>query len=256
MSSGRGNRLQTRLSQRNHAPRRLTIENLEPRRYLTVSSTTGLSVSPSRYGTPLVLTATATAGSTGTVTFSDGGTSVGSADLQTDPGKALGFSSASNTSYVTVGSSSTLDSLTDGSNKELTLAAWIDPAADMDNSGIIYKGPLTGSQGTFQVSFAHGVGYPNELNFRLNGSTTSGDGQLTSSTYIPDNTWTFVACTYDGTEQKIYINGALNASASYTAALQTDTNGLAIGIYNSNTSTYNSHYLTFDGGIDEVDAWK
>src|SRR5271165_2642700 len=93
----------------------------------------------------------------------------------------------------------------------------------MDNDGILYKGALNGGNGTIQLSFAHGIGNANKLNFRLNG-ITSGAGQLASNTYIPDNQWTFIACTYNGTQQQIYINGSLDCSANYSSALQSDTN--------------------------------
>ncbi len=168
---------------------------------------------------------------------------------------ALGFSQHTSASYVAVPASPSLDSLTDGSNAQLTLTAWVYPTADMDNGGILYKGPLNGSQGTFQVGFAHGIGHPNELNFRLNGAVGTA-GEVTSSDPIPNNQWTFIACTYDGSRERIYINGALNASASYHAPLENDTSDLCIGIYCSTTYNYNGHYISFQGEIAEVGVWK
>ena len=74
-------------------------------------------------------------------------------------GNVLNFSQHSSESYVSVSASPSLNSLTDGSNRQLSLAMWVYPTADNDNNGILYKGPLgkgpqDGSQGTFQVSFA------------------------------------------------------------------------------------------------------
>src|SRR5208337_5485893 len=62
--------------------------------------------------------------------------------------------------------------------------------------------------------------------------------------------------TYDGSNEDIYINGSLDASASYSAPLQYDTNDLYIGTYYSPAVTYDGHYLSFQGAIDEVGIWK
>ena len=128
----------------------------------------------------------------------------------------------------------------------------------MNNNGIIYKGPYDGSTGAISVSFAQGSSNYNKLDFRLNDSTTSGDGQLTSGTYIPEDQWTFITCTYDGSEQKIYINGVLDASGSYSEPLADDTSDLRIGACYSPSYEYGygDHYLTFQGAIDEVGIWK
>ncbi len=193
----------------------------------------------------------------GTLAIKDNGTTLVSDSLVAQSAAALQFSNTSDTSYLTVPASTALDNLTNGSNKQLTLTAWINPASDMDNDGILFKGPLDESQGTISVSFAHGGGSPNQVNFRLNGAVGgAGDGEVVSSTYIPDNQWTFIACTYDGTNEDIYINGVLDASAAYSASLQSDTSGLAIGAYESATDTYSGHYMTFNGQIEEVGVWK
>ena len=196
------------------------------------------------------------------MTWASGG---GTAALHSSGRTVLGFSQNSSDSYVTVPASPSLNSLTDGSNTQLTLAAWVYPTADNDNNGILFKGPLgkgpqDGSQGTFQVSFAHGVGHPNELNFRLNGAAAwppaPRPGEVTSNDRIPNNQWTFITCTYDGRQQRIYINGKLSASADYSAPLQNDASDLFIGTYCHSTSTYIGHYLSFQGHIDEVGIWK
>ena len=85
----------------------------------------------------------------------------GAATLHSVNGNVLNFSQHSGESYVSVPASPSLNSLTDGRNRQLSLAMWVYPTADNDNNGILYKGPLgkgpqDGSQGTFQVSFAHG----------------------------------------------------------------------------------------------------
>jgi hypothetical protein len=171
--------------------------------------------------------------------------------------KVLAFSQDSNRSYVMVPGSPSLHTLTDGRNKQLSLTAWVYPTEEMDNNGVLYKGRLDRSQGVFQVSFAHGVGQPNKLNFRLNGAGLGDDGELTSDEHIPLNQWTFIACTYDGDKQRIYINGALAASAAYHMPLQEDASAFFIGIYQSTTYRYNDeHYQCFQGSIADVGLWK
>ncbi len=215
---------------------------------LSVSTATTLP------GQDVTLTATVPGNATGTVQFLDNGDDIsGPQELVSGAAAALQFSNESDTSYLTA--SDSLNSLTDGSNTQLTLTAWIYPAANMNNDGILFKGPLDGDQGTISVSFAHGVGSPNELNFRLNGAVGT-SGEVVSSTYIPNNQWTFIACTYDGANEDIYINGVLDASAAYSAVLESDTNALAVGAYYAATDSYDGHYLTFDGKIQEVGAWK
>ncbi len=140
-----------------------------------------------------------------TVAFQDDGTTVYSETASSSTGSALSFDQT-DTSYLTIPASDSLDSLTDGSNSLLTIAGWIYPTADMPNSGIFYKGPLDGRQGVISLGFTQGVGKENKLNFRLNGAV-GGAGHVSSSTYIPDNQWTFIACTYDGANEDIYING-------------------------------------------------
>ena len=104
------------------------------------------------------------------------------------------------------------------------------------------------------------AGQPNELNFRLNGvenfnRVEKRDGEVTSSDRVPNNQWTFITCTYDGRQQRIYINGKLSASGNYSAALQEDASGLFIGTY-CNTYEDSNHALSFQGHIADVGIWK
>ncbi len=203
----------------------------------------------------------------GGVTRVAGRTPTVSSVLHAAEGSVLNFSQHSGERYVAIPASPSLNSLTDGSNRQLSLAMWVYPTADMNNNGILYKGPLgkgpqDGSQGTFQVSFAHGFREYNELNFRLNGvenfnrpTAEKRDGEVTSSDRVPKNQWTFITCTYDGRQQRIYINGKLSASGNYTAPLQEDASDLFVGIY-CNTYEDSNHALSFQGHIDEVGVWK
>ncbi len=225
-------------------------------------TTTSLDTNPAQtvLGEDVGLSASVTRGASGSVTFMDGPTDLGEVTLPTTPtgpDGAVGLSQFSSTNSVYAPPSESLGTLTDGTNTLLTMSAWIYPTGDMNNDGIICKGTEDGPD-AIQLSFAQGFGNANKLDFRLNGSSTDGDGQLTSNTYIPDDKWTFVACTYDGTEQKIYINGALDAWGYYGAniPIESDSGGLYIGRCGDPSYLYGGHYLTFQGSIDEVDIWR
>ncbi len=218
--------------------------------YLPMNTATTLvsSQNPATAGQSVKLTATVTpANATGNVTFLDGGVGIGSEPqpLTVTEGDSLGFNQPG-PSYVTVDPSASLDSL--GGNSQLTLSMWVYPTADMGNSGILYKGPFDGSQGSMSVIFGQVGSNCNLVHFRLNGAVTEA-GEVIANSPIPDNQWTFITCTYNGSEEDIYINGVLNASASYSAPLQSDSCPLYIGGY------YSPGY-SFQGNIDEVGIWN
>ena len=73
-----------------------------------------------------------------------------------------------------------------------------------------------------------------------------GTGNFTGSSAVPLNTWTHIALTYKSGEQKIYINGVEDGSATYTGTLPQNTLPFYIGV------DYNYPSRTFDGAIDEV----
>lgn len=129
----------------------------------------------------------------------------------------------------------------------ITLEAWIYPTSWTNEAwrgNIIVKEESAtgggygymlraGANGT--VNFNFGSGSWNELN------TDPGELVL--------NTWQHVAATYDGVKSRVYINGVLVDSASYTASISNaPTADLNIGA-NISLSRY------FIGKIDEVRIW-
>lgn len=60
--------------------------------------------------------------------------------------------------------------------------------------------------------------------------------------------WQRVACTYDGTTLKLYVDGAMVGSQSYTGSLPMPGTGMVIG-HNNPTGE------NFNGAIDEVQVW-
>jgi len=77
------------------------------------------------------------------------------------------------------------------------------------------------------------------------GSTTDQGVRQASHTAIPLNAWTHIATTYDGANQRFYINGALVATKAQTGSIAVGNQPLRIGGNNVSGEF-------FRGVIDEV----
>ena len=95
-------------------------------------------------------------------------------------------------------------------------------------------------------AIAHQNGTP--LQFWADGTAgSSNDGMVQSTSSIPTNEWIHVVGTYDGSNVKIYINGTLENTKSYTQTPNTTDQPLVIGRWYGN---YDELYT--DGQIDQV----
>ena len=85
--------------------------------------------------------------------------------------------------------------------------------------------------------------------------STTGNTSLTyleTTNSFDENTWYHVAGVYDGTEQKIYVNGVLEATAtSQSGPIDYADSWLAIAMYKDDNENF-----SFDGVIDEVRIWN
>ena len=151
-------------------------------------------------------------------------------------GSALNLDGSSDYVSVTDATDSSLD-VTDS----LTMSVWVKTTSG-DNEGLIYKGDFSGTQGTYQIHLKSSTTVPV---IRLNQSASEGSGQLTGNTTVNDGNWHHIAATYDKTNIKLYIDGGLDNSNSYSTSLSTNNNPLHIGGY------YSSSY-TLNGSIDDV----
>ncbi len=164
----------------------------------------------------------------------DGGTLVNTTFDAGKVGDAFNFSTG--TSYVSVPSATNLNF-----TNALTIEGWVKPSTNNSNNGLIYKGDHLGSQGVYSLHFENN----NRMKFRLNG----GAGQVTGTTSLTDGQWYHVAAVYDQMSMRIYVNGVLDASQAYTAAVATNNAPLIIG-------SYFSPGYSFRGLVDEVSLYS
>lgn len=148
-------------------------------------------------------------------------------------GGALSFSSRD--SMVTVPSSATLD-LTTG----MTLAAWVNPAARQQRFQSIVTKERPGG-----LAYAlHASSPAGRVSSTL--SLGSANRTLQGGSPLPAGIWSHLTATYDGSNQRLYVNGVQVASRASTGTLPTSASPLRIG----NDGVLSGR--AFSGMIDEV----
>lgn len=232
--------------QPHHRKRVMGIEPLERRQLLSVTPTVTLtsSANPSILDHAVTLTATLPANATGSVAFSDGETSLGSAVPLTPAPvtEALQFDGASG--YVDLGDSASQDL---GAN--VTVSAWIRIDGEGAGNGIdLIKQNETGTTGA-----SYGLVYlvsTGKISFSL-ATTNNSWCDYPSTTSISTGTWYHVAGVYDGSSVKVYLNGQLDASyEGVSGDLIEATGHLLIG----KEDAWEPEYVA--GAVDEVGIWN
>ncbi len=146
-------------------------------------------------------------------------------------GKALSFNGTS--SWVTVNDSASLD-LTNG----MTLQAWVYPTT-----------ALTGWRTVMMKEQPGAIVYYLDANSDSSvpamGVYAGADRGLYGNAQVPANTWTHLAATYDGTTQRLYVNGVQVASRAQPGSITVSSSPLRIG----GNSVWGEY---FQGYIDEV----
>jgi hypothetical protein len=129
----------------------------------------------------------------------------------------------------------------------LTVEAWIKPSANLGYAGIVNNlWETSGNRGGFGITMG---GVSANIMFAITNST--------SATYLPAsipalNEWVHVACTYDGTTMRVYVNGAVASTMAKSGNISyASPNALMIGRYWDDNESY---YYT--GGIDDVRLWN
>jgi PKD repeat protein len=131
-------------------------------------------------------------------------------------GRALKFNGKSD--WVTVDHSASLN-LTKG----MTLEAWVYPTASTSTPAtiLIKEASRTAS---YRIYTNQSGGKPTSI-INIGGGMKT----LSGGSTLPLNTWSHVAATYDGSTQKLYVNGALVGSRSQSGSIDTSTGKLRIG---------------------------
>ena len=146
-------------------------------------------------------------------------------------GGALSFNGS--TSLVRVADSASLDLTT-----AMTLSAWIKPTATQ-------SGWRTILQKQTDAYFLNASNNAGALRPAGGGTFGGGTSYVSGPTASPVNAWTHVALTYDGTTQRLYVNGIQVATRATTGAIQATASPLWIG----GNNPYGEY---FNGLIDEV----
>ena len=149
-------------------------------------------------------------------------------------GGALAFTGSST---VRVPDSSSLD-LSTG----MTLSAWIRPTANQ-------SGWRTIVQKETDAYFLNASNSTGALRPSGGGTFGSGDSYLSGTTASPLNAWTHVAFTYDGTTQRLFVNGTQVATRAQTGNIQATNNPLWIG----GNNPYGEYFV---GLLDDVRVYS
>ncbi len=117
-------------------------------------------------------------------------------------------------SSVTIGNSGTINSPANA----ITMVGWFNVASFSKDSN--YPSPLD-KEGQYGI-YLHPTGVECDISPSWNGNT--GPSQISTGT------WYFFACTYNGSDKMIYLDGNLLASFSATGAISPNSNNLGIGV--------------------------
>ncbi len=123
-------------------------------------------------------------------------------------------------------------------NASRTIEAWINPELISGQIGSIFE------WGNISSGERSGIMYNNQRLYYV-GENNDVQGLI----YIPQNQWSHVAVTYDGSQISLYVNGVADA----TGYPSTNTTGTTFRIGTGGNSPPVTEY--FKGGIDEVRVW-
>lgn len=159
---------------------------------------------------------------------------------QPGPGKSMEFNGSSN--YVNCGTINL-------SGNAITIMGWINVQTFKTSSPYItsFLGTeiASGTNSHASVRLGDGSLDPKKVQFIL--LFGSNHIKLDGNQLLEANKWFHIACTYDGSSMKIYINGVLDASNSQTGSFSSN------GTWEIGRNYADSRIL--DGEIDEASVW-
>lgn len=120
----------------------------------------------------------------------------------------------------------------------ITVSAWI----NITSWNVIWQAIVTKGEGSWRIARNAGNG---TLNFACNGLTTN--TSITGGTTLSTGTWYYVTGVYDGSNLRMYLNGASDATAlAATGSISTTNSNVMIGENEGATGRF------FNGPMDEV----
>ena len=143
-----------------------------------------------------------------------------------------------NNDYVEVSNESAFDFTT-----EMALEAWIKPDMLVGTQGVISKN-FGNNAHPYQVRLTN-----DEIIFGFYSNTIGWQPIQTSNANLQEGEWTHIACTYNMSQAKIYVNGVQKAVASKNFEIPQNDQPLEIG------RTKDVAFEYFAGTIDEVRVW-
>jgi hypothetical protein len=165
--------------------------------------------------------------------------------LASEPGvTSVDFELSSASQYALVTDDNSLDGLT-----AMTLEAWIRPESLINFQQIAARDDVSGAGRSFQWRTNGGTG---KIEFiRIPGTTVT----ATSSSALSTATTYHVAVVYNGTDIRLYINGALNGTpAACTGSIGTSTTDLRIAARRHNTTGNTTDF--YDGLLGHFAAYN
>ena len=149
-------------------------------------------------------------------------------------GNALSFDGVDD--YVSVPHNSSLNFST-----AVTLEAWL------KTTGTSEEYILTKGEGSFYLGINVGsVGLPSVYLAGINDIS----GWLYATETVTDGKWHHIAATYDGSNERIYVDGKLEGTIAYSGTIDTTGDPMYIGVRGGSAQKY------FSGVIDEVRIWN
>jgi len=157
-----------------------------------------------------------------------------------DTNKAYSFNGTSN--FIKVLNSASLRI-----NQDLTLSAWFNTTSTV-SSDMAILGKGTTIDNTGYLLLITSTFYPDFARFRL--SPTLINASLSYNILVNDGKWHNIVGTYDKSSMKLYLDGKLLKSSSYSFDISTLTTDLFIG------REFDRVARQFKGQIDDVGIWN
>ena len=182
------------------------------------------------------------------------GTILGAVRVAGKIGRALQFDGIDD--WVTVADIATTTSplkLTTG----MTVEAWVNPINMSGWETILMKERGIQGEGLLSYALYAHDGAPLSLGFpvpagyvRVAPTFTTADSAVRGTTRLALNTWTHLATTYDGANQRFYVNGVLVGTTPLTGTIAETNGAIRIGGNNSSLQEF------FQGLIDELRVYN